>query len=201
MRLLFLFSKEREIQRLLNIRSEYQWFLDNDFPIILPVFYKRLYQENKSKKDFKISLEKELNEIYNKKVYEKKIKIVKREWEKIETRFFDVLKKHNLKTKDKYLCYISLYCPEGQFKYPNIIDLRVSKESDIKRVNETIAHELIHLMILRRAEKLKLSYKKTEGIVDLFFKKTDLKDLFPDYKLQNIAEYDDEVFNKIIMSR
>jgi len=198
MRILFLSSKEREIQKLLNIHSEYQWFLDNDFPIILPTFYKQLYQESKNKKDFKISLEKELSEIYNKKIYDRNVKMAKNEWEKIETRFFDVLKKHNLKTKDKYLCYISLYGSDGQFKYPNIIDLRVSKELDIKQANKTIAHELIHLMILKKVEKLKLSYKQTEGVVDLFFKKTDLKDLFPDYKLQSIAEHDDKIFKKVI---
>ncbi|PJB87800.1 hypothetical protein CO083_05095 [Candidatus Roizmanbacteria bacterium CG_4_9_14_0_8_um_filter_34_12] len=198
MRLSFLSSKTREIQRLLNIRSEYQWFLDNDFPIVLPEFYKQLYQEIKSKKDFKIRLEKELSKIYNKKIYDEKAGVAKSEWEKIETRFFDVLKKHNLKIKDKYLCYISLYGPEGQFKYPNVIDLRISNKSDVKQINETIAHELIHLMILRKVEKLKLNYKQTEGIVDLFFKETELKDIFSDYKLQSIAEHNNKIFDKVI---
>ena len=198
MRLSFLSSKTREIQRLLNIRSEYQWFLDNDFPIVLPEFYKQLYQEIKSKKDFKIRLEKELSKIYNKKIYDEKAGVAKSEWEKIETRFFDVLKKHNLKIKDKYLCYISLYGPEGQFKYPNVIDLRISNKSDVKQINETIAHELIHLMILRKVEKLKLNYKQTEGIVDLFFKETELKDIFSDYTLQSIAEHNNKIFDKVI---
>ena len=196
MRVLFLSLKEREIQKLLNIHSEYQWFLDNDFPIILPEFYKQLYRESKSKKDFKISLEKELSKIYNKKIYDEKVKIAKSEWEKIETRFFDVLEKYNLKIKNKYLCYVSLYGPEGQFKYPNIIDLRINSQSDIGQMNETIAHELIHLIILRKAEKLKLNYKKIEGFVDMFFKKTDLKNLFPNYKLQSIAEHNDGIFEK-----
>jgi len=198
MRISFLLSKEREKQRLLNIYSEYQWFLDNDFPIILPKFYEKLYQESKSKKVFKIDLEKELDKIYNKEVYKRKVKIAKNEWEKIEAEFFDILNNYNQRIRDKYLCYISLYGPEGQFKYPNIIDLRINKKSDIKRANETIAHELIHLIILRKVEKLKLDYKQTEGVVDLFFKKTDFKNIFPDYKLQSIAKHDDEIFKKTI---
>ena len=198
MRVLFLSLKEREKQRLLNIRFEYQWFLDNNFPIALPEFYKQLYQESKSKKDFKISLEKELDKIYNEKIYDKKVKIAKSEWGKIETKFFDVLRRYSLKIKDKYLCYVSLYGPEGQFKYPNIIDLRISNKSDLEQMNETTAHELIHLIILRKAERLKLDYKKTEGVVDLFFKETELKNIFPGYKLQSIAEYDDKIFNEII---
>jgi len=47
-------------------------------------------------------------------------------------------------------------------------------------------------------EKLKSDYKQTEGIVDLFFKETELKDIFPDYKLQSIAEYDNKIFDKVI---
>ncbi|MBU4057264.1 hypothetical protein KJ695_05160 [Patescibacteria group bacterium] len=198
MKVFFLSSKEREIQKLLNIRSEYQWFLDNDFPIILPKFYEQLYQKSKSKKDFKIGSEKELNKIYNKEIYNQKVRAVKNEWKKVETEFFCILKKYNLKIKDKYLCYVSLYGPEGQFKYPNIIDLRISKESDDREANETIAHELIHLMILKKTEKLKLDYKKIEGIVDLFFKKTELKNIFPNYKLQSIAEHNEKVFGKVI---
>ena len=198
MRLSFLSSKTREIQRLLNIHSEYQWFLDNDFPIVLPEFYKKLYQESKNKKEFKIGLEKEFNKIYKKEDYEERIKTTKNNWKKIEDKFFSILKRHNQKIRDKYLCYVSLYGPEGQFKHPNIVDLRASKESDIKQANETVAHELVHLSILRKAEGLNLSYKQTEGVVDLFFKKTDLKDLFPDYKLQSIAEHNDKIFEDII---
>ncbi|MFH0906898.1 MAG: hypothetical protein V1829_01435 [bacterium] len=198
MKVLFLSSKEREKQRLLNIHFEYQWFFDNDFPIILPKFFKQLFQENKSRKDFKIRLDKELDKIYNKKVYDEKVKIAKDEWGKIEKRFFSVLEKFNLKIKDKYICYVSLYGPEGQFKYPNIIYLRINNKLDIKKINESIAHEIIHLIILRKAEKLKLSYKEIEGVVDLFFKKTELKNIFPDSKLQNIAEHDDEVFERVI---
>jgi hypothetical protein len=36
MRLQFLYSKNKEKEKLLNIYDEYQWFIDNDFPIILP---------------------------------------------------------------------------------------------------------------------------------------------------------------------
>jgi len=198
MRLSFLSSKQREIQRLLNVHSEYQWFLDNDFPVVLPKFYEKLYQESKNKKDFKTELEKEFNKIYKKEDYSKKVKVVKNNWNEIETDFFNILEDCNRKIRDEYSCYISLYGPEGQFKYPDIIDLRISKQLDTHRANETIAHELIHLVILRKTEKLGLDYKQTEGVVDLFFKKTGLKKLFPDYKLQNIANHSEKIFKKII---
>jgi len=32
-------------------------------------------------------------------------------------------------------------------------------------------------------------YKQTESVVDLFFKETELKKIFPDYQLQNSIKY------------
>ena len=47
MRLQFLYSKNKEREKLLSIYDEYQWFIDNDFPIILPKFFAKIYQNNK----------------------------------------------------------------------------------------------------------------------------------------------------------
>jgi len=65
--------------------------------------------------------------------------------------------------------------------------LRISGQKDIREANETIAHELIHLLIYNKAKKMKLSYEKTEGLVDLFFSKDELRRIFPKYKKQNLA--------------
>ena len=68
MRLQFLYSKNKEKEKLLNIYNEYQWFIDNDFPIILPKFYAKIYQNNK--KLFVKKLNRELNKVYNKDNYQ-----------------------------------------------------------------------------------------------------------------------------------
>ncbi|MBN2197621.1 hypothetical protein JW698_00250 [Candidatus Wolfebacteria bacterium] len=199
MRLKILHSKKREKEKLLNIYDEYQWFIDNKFPVILPGFYDKLYKETKTKKLFKIKLGKELDRVYNKELYKNKIRVVKNKWKGVEIDFFNILKKYNQKPKNEYFCYVSLYGPEGQFEYPNIIDLRIKKKLDIKQINETIAHEIIHLSILNKAKKLGLNYEQIEGVVDLFFKETALKKLFPSYKLQSIAKRNIEIFRKILV--
>ena len=43
-KLQFLCSKIKEKEKLIDIFSEYQWFIDNDFPIVLPKFYAEIYQ-------------------------------------------------------------------------------------------------------------------------------------------------------------
>ena len=195
----FLYSKNKEKEKLLNIYKEYQWFIDNDFPIVLPKFYAEIYQKNENnKKLFIKALNIELNKIYNKNDYYLKNENIKNNWQKIEQNFFDIFNDFTLSIKDKYICYISLYGPEGQFKYPNIVNLRVGNNQDIKNANETIAHELIHLIIYNKAKKLKLNYKQTEGVVDLFFTETKLKTIFPRYKLQSIGIHNKKIFQKII---
>jgi len=196
MKLQFLYSKNKEKEKLLNVYDEYQWFIDNDFPIVLPKFYAKIYQNNK--KLFAKKLNRELNKVYNKDDYQFKKEKVKNNWQEIEKNFFKILSNFNLKVRDKYFCHISLYGPEGQFNYPNIVNLRVANSKDIKNANETIAHEIIHLAIYNKVKKLKLNYEQTEGLVDLFFIETKLKDIFPNYNIQNIGDSNKELFYKII---
>ncbi len=196
MKLQFLYSKNKEKEKLLGIYDEYQWFIDNNFPIILPKFYIEIYQNNK--KLFAKKLNRELNKIYNKNIYQFKKEKVKNNWQKIEKDFFKILNTYNIKIQDKYLCYISLYGPEGQFNYPNIVNLRAANSKDVKNANDTIAHEIIHLVIYNKVKKLKLNYEQTEGLVDLFFIETKLKNIFPDYAIQNIGISDKKLFYNII---
>jgi hypothetical protein len=199
MKLHFFYSKNKEKDRLLNIYDEYQWFIDNNFPITLPKFYDKAYKNNKKNKNyFSKQLDTELSNIYNKRIYQLKSEEIKNNWQKIEKEFFETLNKFNLKIKDKYFCYISLYGPEGQFNYPDIINLRTGNRRDVKNANETIAHEIIHLLIYTKVKKFKLNYQEIEGMVDLFFIETKLKDIFPRYKTQSIAIINKKLFHEII---
>ena len=84
MKLQFLYSKSKEKEKLLNIYEEYQWFIDNDFPIVLPEFYAKAYQKNKNnKKFFARELNMELDKIYNKSDYQLKSGRIKNNWQKI----------------------------------------------------------------------------------------------------------------------
>ncbi|HLC69856.1 MAG: hypothetical protein A2840_02065 [Candidatus Buchananbacteria bacterium RIFCSPHIGHO2_01_FULL_47_11b] len=198
MKLQFLYSKTKEKEKLLNIYEEYQWFVENDFPIVTPNFYDKIYRRNKGNRKFFIGeLNTELDKIYNENDYQLKTEKVKDNWKKIEQDFFNIIKSFNLRIKNKYICYISLYGPFGQFKYPKVVDLRVHNTKDMKEANQTIAHELIHLLIYNKVKKLKLNYKQIEGVVDLFFTKTKLKTIFPRYKFQSIAIHDKELFRKM----
>lgn len=184
----FTFAKSAEKEKLLDIYDEYQWFLDNDFPIVLPKSYSKLYKEKANKIDFIKAILPELNKIYNRNTYIQKSNVAKENWRIIEPIFFEIITRLKLRPKDRYLCYISLYGPQGQFKCPNIVNLRIATKKDIKEINDTIAHELIHLLIFNKAKKEKLNYEQTETTVDSFFNNTDLKSIFPKYKPQTFTK-------------
>ncbi len=190
MKIQFLYSKAKEKNRLVNFYEEYQWFLDNDFPIFLPKFYAKIYERNKDKKRlFVAEITKEFDKIYCYDLYAGMTTKIEKEWRGKEKLLFKILEDLGLKIKSSYNCYISFYGPQGQFQYPNTLDLRTATNKDIKEANETITHELIHLLIYNEAKKLKLDYKETEKMVDSFFKMTTLKNIFPKYKIQKFDNF------------
>jgi len=199
MKIKFIYSKLNELNKLTDIYSEYQWFFDQKFPIYLPKFYDKIYHDAKGKKKlFVNALTKEFGKIYRREDYITKTNQIRHNWLQIENQFIAILENLGFKLKNKYICKTSLYGPQGQFRYPNTVNLRARVKNDIKYANETIAHEIIHLVIYSKAKKMKLSYPQIEGVVDLFFKETKLKNMFPKYELQSIAAHNKAVLNKII---
>jgi len=137
MKLQFTYSKAEEKAKLLNVYKKYQWFIDTDFPIVSPDFFKETYRQNRSdEKVFAQKISSGLNKVYRKNEYQQKSIRVKNSWQKIERPFFTVLGDFILPVRDRYVCHVSLYGPEGRFQYPDTISLRVSAGRDINRLIE-----------------------------------------------------------------
>lgn len=199
MKVRFTYSKLNEINKLTDIYSEYQRFLEQKFPIYLPKSYDKIYCNTKgNKKLFAQSLSKEISRVYKKEDYTSKQEMVKVGWLKVEKKFFEYLLNLNLKVQNKYICQISLYGPQGQYRYPNTINLRVAKRQDFSQANMTIAHEILHLAVYNKAKQMKLGYQQIEGVVDLFFKETKIKNIFPNYKLQDSVTHSKVLLKRIL---
>jgi len=197
MKIHFLFSKNREKNRINELLGDFSLFQEYRIPIFLPgansAIVKKLKASPKSKELAKAVFTAFENEYDQSKYLEKKF-LAQKQWPRIEDRFFSILKSLRLKPASKFYCYLSFYGPMGQYHTPNIIDVRVNTAGDIKDLPETIAHEIIHLVIHQKARGLK--YEEIEGLVDLFFRLTEFRNLFPDYKFQNGIKHDIKVFKK-----
>ena len=195
----FIYSLDDEITRLVDLGEEYQWFLDNNFPAIFPEFYDEVYKSTYGDAtNFKTKITEGLAKIYDESKYVLAAEQAKKSWATIENNFLQALVDLRLGVKPNYQCYISLYGPSGQFFYPNIINLRVVTDLDIKEININLAHEIVHLSIYQKVKELKLNYAQTEGVVDLIFTETQLKNIFPDYQLQSGVVHDKELLAKFI---
>lgn len=92
--------------------------------------------------------------------------------------------------RDNYLCYISRYGSGGTYYIPNTICIRtiLENETDLKRANEVIAHEIVHLSIYDQIKFNNISFENTERLVDLILTKTPIGKLINNPSFQNFGD-------------
>ncbi|MBI3291041.1 hypothetical protein HYZ76_02035 [Candidatus Falkowbacteria bacterium] len=126
---------------------------------------------------------------------------LRKEWKKIEKDYFKVVKRFKHKRLlSNYKFHVSNFGPEGQYRRPNLLFVRLRIKKDEKRAIETIGHEILHLLFADFFESKKLSYAEREGMVDSLILETDLVKLFPKYERQTIGKVRPVLFKLIIHS-
>ncbi len=124
------------------------------------------------------------------------IRTVERAWRKKERAYFSIVRRFSTAdVRPVYISHVSIFGPEGQFRRPNRLFLRIIKTDPVPRVVETIAHELLHLILYRSLSRL--SYEEREGTVDQLFRRSKLRTLFPRYTIQSIGKPHEATLDKI----
>lgn len=119
----------------------------------------------------------------------KKIIWLRKEWEKIESDYFKVVKKfQHAKFSSRYKCHVSRFGPEGKYTRPDMLFVRLRNKQDKKRIIETIGHELLHLICADFFEFNRLGYAGREGMIDALILQSNLSKLFPRYEKQSIGK-------------
>jgi hypothetical protein len=127
----------------------------------------------------------------------KTVQTIEKAWQKKERAYFSIVQRFaTADIRKSYITHVSLFGPEGQFRRPNILFLRLDAQDGTVRVVETIAHELLHLILYRTLARL--SYEEREGTVDQLFRRSRLKKLFPRYTLQSIGKPHEDTLQKIL---
>lgn len=171
-KVIFSHTKADEVEYLQNLEQERGWFKAHKFPAVLPPINSKPIEQY------------ELHQLE----VEKRIPEIEGAWCKIEASFFEILDEVVNLDQIKYYCHVSFFGPEGKYHRPNYLFVRANKQQDtnISRILETVAHELIHLAIANDADNNDLTYRDKECLVDSIFKSIGLKDIFPNYQAQNI---------------
>jgi len=180
--ILFDIDKEKDLKYVKELFKEKTWFEREQFPIYLP------------KKESVI--ESEIKQ--NKKYLGKNIKWLKAEWKKIEKPYFKAIKKFKYqKIINTYTCHVSYFGVEGRYRAPHQLFIRLHNERDKKRVLETIAHELLHLIFNNYFIRNHCTYREREWLIDQIIIKSELKKLFPLYKEQTIGKPKPRILKKL----
>lgn len=178
-------TKIRERKYLLELLEEKRWFKSANFTdVFLP----------KDKKEVELIIARRRPGSFK-----NKINKLEKPWKKIESEFFRAVKSYkHKKLLNKYQCHVSQFGPEGKYRRPNFLFVRLRTKKDEKRILETIGHEILHLLFVDFFESKKASYSEREGIIDALIMRSELKKLFPNYKIQSVGKINQELLKKIL---
>ncbi len=157
-----------EIEYLQNLEQERDWFVENDFPAVLPDENTKpaeSYQQNRT-------------------VIEQRLPEVEDSWSQLADNFFAALAKTINLPNQTYECHLSFFGPEGKYHRPNYLFVRANPTDTVSSILETIAHELIHLAVANDATQQNLDYAAKEKLVDDIMTSPELKKIFPNYRSQ-----------------
>lgn len=175
----------QEKEYLTDLLKEKKWFERRKFPVFLP--------QNK------IDIKKEISD--ENKLLKQKIVQLQKAWRGIEADYFQIVRKfHYRKLLPKYICHISRFGPEGKYRRPNLLFIRLRIKRDDGRVLETIGHELLHLLFADLFDLKRLNYVEREGMVDALILETNLVKLFPKYERQSIGKIRRALLKSIFQS-
>lgn len=176
MRVEIIYNVDKVKSELDFLKNNLSFFENNKMFYYFP--FKKLEKELISKQ---IKLDEKKFEI------DKRVKLITKKWERVETAFFGYLKKIDKQNEffnfeNHYKCFLSFYGCYGYFRFPGQVYVNIGADLDF--VIETIAHELIHLLVYEKVENK--SYEEIEVIVDKIMIDSEFKKLFPRYKIQEI---------------
>jgi len=131
--------------------------------------------------------------------FKDRINRLEKSWRKIEPDFFKAVKSFKRKKLlNKYQCHVSQFGPEGKYRRPNFLFVRLRTKKDEKRVLETIGHELLHLLFADFLESRKATYPEREGIIDALIVRSELKKIFLHYETQSIGRVNQRWLKEIL---
>ncbi len=171
-RIKFDVTKKYELAYIQDLLVDKDWFDRENFPIFWP----------KQTASLPLAIARV------KPVLEQSVVQLNNRWRAIESQYFNQIAKFkHRKLPAQLICHVSYFGPEGRYKCPDTINIRLRTADDKRRAIETIGHELIHLFFYDYFEEKKCSYREREWLVDHIILGSSLTTLFSNYKAQTIG--------------
>ena len=189
-KLIFEFSKELEVKRIVYTIDRLDWYLNNNYRLDWMSFPKNFDVNNLaniSEKDISKSVENE----YNPDKYISVTESLNQSYNPYGIRLGKFIETLGLPIIPNIIVNLTFYGMGGSYHLPNKVVCNISKYSS-KELLANILHEIIHLHIQHLIDKYKISQWKKEAIVNLLFKTA-----FPDLIKNNNIPIDTKAIETI----
>lgn len=166
MKLNIIYSKEFEVERIVNTLKKIDWYKANGYTIQLPASLDVSNITTLSKEIIFESVEKE----YFEQNYINSKKYIEDNWSNIGIELLKNIKETSLVLQDCYNIQLTRYGVGGSYHLPNSIIINIQRMFEFGLL-KTIAHESVHLSIQKLVEKYNVKHWYKERIVDLLLNK------------------------------
>ncbi|HAT68063.1 MAG: hypothetical protein A2481_01215 [Candidatus Yonathbacteria bacterium RIFOXYC2_FULL_47_9] len=190
MKLNILYSKDFEVERVVDTLKRIDWYKTNGYTVQLPEGLDVSDPSIVTREDIEIAVSKE----YDEQNYIGSKKYIEDHWDDIGNELLKNIKNTSLATEEYYDIHITRYGVGGSYHLPNKIIINIQRMFEYGLL-KTTAHESIHLAIQPLVEKYNVKHWVKERVVDLI-----LEQLVPKVnsfqKMPIEIERTDEVFKE-----
>lgn len=188
---LFYLSKN-ELGYVKYVLKKLSWYRENGYKPILPAGINNRSSESEILKAIK-------NEFgVTAKAYKELKQKVKTELRRKTAKLDAFINLLDYPIPHKILVFFTKYGPGGSYAPPDKITVRFNKNSSVKRITQTIVHEILHLIIEKPViQRYKIPHWDKENLVNSFFEHPKLKIIFPDYKFPSRYSFPRDKINLI----
>lgn len=190
LKLEIIYSKEFEINQVIDTFQQSDWFHDNGYKVTLPTKLRSSYENGVLTDNIEIAVQEDFDEKY----YQEQKDFLVKNLEKVFSQATDEFAKTGLTILDKYKIFLTRYGTGGSYSLPDkvIINIDFFSGGDLLL---TAIHEIVHLVVEPLVNLYQINHWTKERFVDLI-----IAQIVPSLKnFQNLpinTEAIDDVFAK-----
>jgi|GEM_PF-1611189 len=196
MKFRFIYTIENEVSEVVSTLESADWLIENRYAVVLP--------GNMTLEQFDISLVRQSVEqefVLHKPAYESLTKNLQADLESRMSVLESYFVRLGFQVPKEVEVFFTAYGTQGSYDLPNMVTIRLNLAG--RNVSDVIIHELTHLIVEEPVVlKKNLTQDEKENLLDWLLTETELKDIVPDYVLQdNYREPSEELQNIFLAHR
>jgi len=194
MKFKFIYTIENEVEEVVSILESADWLIENRYSVILPG---SMTLEQFNINTVRQSVEREF--YLHKPAYDSLTKGLLEDLVSKAPTLESYFAKHGFQVPKDVEVFFTAYGTQGGYDLPNKVMIRINPAG--RNVADVIVHEVAHLIVEELVVlKRKLSQNDKENFLDWLLTETELKNIVPNYVLQDNYQMPSEELRNIFLT-